>query len=657
MIITNFDSFNEGFLDIDLKKIKEEAQNFAKSKDCVKLFSQVDTDILDSVVEEFKKLKEKWGSIDILAQKLLTKIEVKNEGVGSVIILSAFGIHAFLKLLAALKNGWTFREYLGRLFHSEGYNDFGRSLRDVTIMVTFLCYVITYLVSNNVFISDYYKTSSGVYTEFNFKWNGIHDYIYEDGFGKQYDVKRVSLHVTKDYILFTDFDIFYKGKKIGTTDMDHIYRLDGKSVITDISFGKNDYIPDMTKVDLEKLLTGKYNKSTEKEIYIRKKEIDKLEHEIDSLNTKAYENVDMAKKIFREAGKDYDEIVSTPKENLVDRDLIFVTIKDVLAQGNNLGYLGLFANIIINDRVSLSNLENLYGLIKKNKDIISNLRDNNGNLCSLFDFNKYETASDALDRLTKWRKVNQFMREIPSAQKRLIWQDGYYTDELKGKSQFLTSAIIKISKDTNLSRTFLSKISAAKTTDMIVDSIVRITNQQPWDFDYWLNKLNNTRNVYVTWSSKEKNQIICIVTTFSTIKKIAYMTNWCITRSSSYFRSYSKNGFQCILYDFNYPITSNDSVIGFSLNDKNNRYKITNCHNKSDHSTRLPSDFINNGYSYWDYNGFINPEFVQVNLAKAALKFDNTFLKVLKDKTLKPVRTFLNKPEIARFVDFYDSDD
>ena len=30
MIITNFDSFNEGFLGIDLKKIKEEAQNFAK---------------------------------------------------------------------------------------------------------------------------------------------------------------------------------------------------------------------------------------------------------------------------------------------------------------------------------------------------------------------------------------------------------------------------------------------------------------------------------------------------------------------------------------------------------------------------------------------------------------------------------------------------
>ncbi len=42
MIITNFDSFNEGAFNFDLKKIKEEAQKFAKSKDCVRLFSQVD---------------------------------------------------------------------------------------------------------------------------------------------------------------------------------------------------------------------------------------------------------------------------------------------------------------------------------------------------------------------------------------------------------------------------------------------------------------------------------------------------------------------------------------------------------------------------------------------------------------------------------------
>jgi len=260
MIITNFDSFNEGFLGVDLKKIKEEAQKFAKTKECVKLFSQVDTDILDSVVEELKKLKEKWGSIDVLGQKLLTKADASNEGIGSVIILSMFGIHAFMKLLSALKNSQGFLEYLGRLFWSKGYNDFGRSLRDIIIMVIFLCYVIVYFLSNHVFTADYYKTGTGVYTELSYKWNGIHDYVYKDGVGKQYDVKRVSVHVGKDGrkdIDTADYDIFYKEKKIGTTDIDHIYRLNGKSVIKDISFGKDDDVPEMKKIDIEKIQTDK----------------------------------------------------------------------------------------------------------------------------------------------------------------------------------------------------------------------------------------------------------------------------------------------------------------------------------------------------------------------------------------------------------------
>lgn len=266
---------------------------------------------------------------------------------------------------------------------------------------------------------------------------------------------------------------------------------------------------------------------------------------------------------------------------------------------------------------------------------------------------------DALDRLKSWRKVNQFMRELPSAQKRLIWENGYFTDDLKDKSQFLISAITKIANDANLSRTFLSKISAAKTKSAIIDSIASITNQELWDFDHWLNKLNNTRNVYVTWSSKQEKQIICIVTSYQTIKKIAYMTNWCIRRDKYYFDNYSKNGFQCILYDFNYPITSNDSVIGFSLNSKKKRYEITNCHNKSDHSTRLPEKFINmkrkdRGYGYYSTKDFIKPEYVKVNLAKAVLKFDKTFIKALNDQILRPVRSTLNKPGIARFIDFYD---
>lgn len=95
---------------------------------------------------------------------------------------------------------------------------------------------------------------------------------------------------------------------------------------------------------------------------------------------------------------------------------------------------------------------------------------------------------------------------------------------------------------------------------------------------------------------------------------------------------------------------------------KKKRYEITNCHNKSDHSARLPEKFINiereaRSYGYYSTKSFIKPEYVKVNLAKAALKFDKTFNKALSDQIVRPIRATLNKPGIAKFIDFYDSDD
>ena len=141
MIITEFDSFNEGFLGVDLKKIKDEARKFSKSRECVKIFSKVDVNILNSAVKEFKSLNKKWGSIDDLGQKILKKVETSNEGVGSIIVLSMFGIHAFMKLLSALKNNQSFLEYFQRLFmsnHAFSSVQAVKTTRDIIIMIIFL---------------------------------------------------------------------------------------------------------------------------------------------------------------------------------------------------------------------------------------------------------------------------------------------------------------------------------------------------------------------------------------------------------------------------------------------------------------------------------------------------------------------------------------
>lgn len=285
MIITNFDSYNEGFLGIDLTKIKADALKFSKTKDCVKLFSQVDSKLLDSVVSEYKKLTDRWGSIDTLSTKVINKASSTNEGIVGTIILSVFGIHFFMKLLGAIKDNSTIRELLASLFYTDSYNGGFRTLRDTVISVIFCIYLIGYILLSNVYETDYYKTQTGSYTDIPYKWNGMHSYVFIDSFDKKYDVNHISEY---------KYDIIYNGKKIGTTDCDNIYQLDGTNVLSQVAFSKHDYIPDMTRIDLEKLLIshGKVTNNNSSEIDSRKKEIRKLNHEIDSINAKVYESVD-----------------------------------------------------------------------------------------------------------------------------------------------------------------------------------------------------------------------------------------------------------------------------------------------------------------------------------------------------------------------------
>lgn len=111
------DFLNEEFLGIDLKKIKKAAFDYHSTKECRQAMLEIKMSLLDSVVKEVLSLKNRYGLIDNLAKKLIAKANSQNEGVLSTILLTTFGIHATLKMLAALKNGWSLGHYLGRLFY------------------------------------------------------------------------------------------------------------------------------------------------------------------------------------------------------------------------------------------------------------------------------------------------------------------------------------------------------------------------------------------------------------------------------------------------------------------------------------------------------------------------------------------------------------
>lgn len=658
-MIKNFDNFNEGLFSIDLKKIKESALEFSKTKEYHDILSSVDKKILIKSIEEVSKLKEKWGNIDNLSKKLITKAESNNESLVFTIFLSTFGIHFLFKLVKALKNKWGFWEFLGKLFYTDytdldedNYNSEIRTFRDIIISVIFCIYLLIFTIRSSFYMDFPYKTSTDSYIQLSMKWDGTNNYKFEDYKGKTYNVIKTN---NGKY----DYDIIYNDVKIGYVDKDdNILNIDGDIILNDFSGKAKDgeKYKWVNNIDLEKVLTHKESpeeKKAREDVFLnqaknvksRLDQINKLKNEVDSINKKIYENVNLSKKILKENGYDYDTL-----------DWV-VTIKKKLTDNNNMGYMGLMTKLAIDcikvqhigSTLIIDRITSIYNKITKNKDIIKNLRDNNGNLKDVNDFDTYESINDALSRLESWKITNTFMRNFPQRQKSLIWINGWFVDDLKSQYQSLISSIVKISNSVDLKDRFLRKISSIKTQDDLINMLYKMTNESPWTFDYWIKKLNKTRNVYVTYSSKEDNQIICIVIDHSALRKIVSGTGWCIERDKDYFNRYSAKGLQCVLYDFNIDKNNNLSLIGFTVN---SAFYITDCNDKSDRHTSLPKKFMNSDIKRrdnWHNNGFLKKEFINVNLSKAALKFDGIAIKILTNK----ISEFLNRPRIAKFIDLY----
>lgn len=630
-------SINEEFMGIDFDRIKSEAYKFAQTKECIYVLSEIDPSILDKIIIELgQKLSKYKNNIDLFLKKAISSLSLKNEGILSTIILTTFGIHASLKALEAIRKNWSLGRYLIKVFADGNYNNELKTVRDVIISLSFIFLIIARLVGGNSIVDhNYFSPMTNSHVCIPFKWNGFHDYKYFDSFNKEYDVKRVS---------YGFFEIYYKNRLIGYEDDGKILNIAKKEILFYSQY-KSEF--GTGEIDLEKELRAtNLNLKSKKEIDNRLKkkeflskerdeknaEIDRLSHEIDSIRGNLYENLDQAKSIIRKAGLNYEEYKNNES---------FSKLKNLLQEDNKIGYLGLFTNFLINEKKPFSDIEKLYTKIKESEDIIDKLRDaTTGELKNVVDFDKYEYLYDAVSNLDKWKIVNQFIRQLPPTQKNLIWEDGWFKGDLKDQSTYLTNAFIKIVKDDHLSKLFFRKISSIKDKKSLIEAISRTINEEPWNYDYWYEKLSSMRNVIITWSSKEDNQIICAVFTHPAIQKIAYMTSWCIVRGVRWFNDYFSRGNQFVLYDFNKSNTSNLSVIGFTAD---SRGITIACHDKSDKGIRLPNKFKNNKH-------LVDKKFINIKARTMIEKVDIGLLKILKRK----LKDLLDIGPLSTIIDWYN---
>lgn len=641
-------SFNENFLSIDINKIKENANKFYTTKECRIAMSEIDINTLNNAIKEVEKLKSKYKSIESAIKKLISKSETQNEGIAGTIMLTIFGLHAFIKLLVAIKNGWSFGRYIRGWFYTS-QEDLS-TVRDAAIMVTYLIYVIVFIVGENKWSSDAYKINkTDMYMGLEYKYDGIHNYTIRDDFGKLYHFKRIG---------FGKWDIYNANNKlIGKCIKEDIYDTNNQPIAFSESISNEDeknYIEKhYIKIDLEKILTKVKQKDNRAEIEKRNIEIKKLYNEIDSLNRKTFENIDITRKILNEKGIDYDSIEDN-MDNYSDPDRILakgvIELKYFMTKNNNLGYLSTFTNFLIegikkSHDQNISHMRSVINIYKRLVDIgnlSEKLRDSEGNIKKVVEFTTLESLNDAISRVLDWQKVNSFIKGFPPTQKRLIWENGYYTEELKSISQYLTRTIISIVSNETAKNNFLSKISSIKDKESLINILSSISNKDPWDYKHWESKLENGRNIIVTWKSESEKMIICSVFTHEAIKKIAYMTNWCIFRYKDYFNKYQSKGYQFILYDFSKDERDNKSVIGFTTTPS---YRITDCNDKNDHRTSLP-------YSIWPHSksSKVIKEYVNITIKSMFNKLDSSLWAIVKNK----IKNVLSNQYIADFLDFYD---
>ena len=97
---------NEGFLGIDINDIKKKAFKFSQSSQFRNSLSELDDTLIKEIELEIRGIK----NADDTISKIFQKFSNSNESMSliGITILSLFGLHAILKLLIAVKRGWSF---------------------------------------------------------------------------------------------------------------------------------------------------------------------------------------------------------------------------------------------------------------------------------------------------------------------------------------------------------------------------------------------------------------------------------------------------------------------------------------------------------------------------------------------------------------------
>jgi hypothetical protein len=249
-------------------------------------------------------------------------------------------------------------------------------------------------------------------------------------------------------------------------------------------------------------------------------------------------------------------------------------VKELCSKNNCMNYCYLFISFIVNDGLSVEGVERILDKIieLKKLNVVNRLPKN------VVDYVKdgYEKLEDDITQVYRKYEATRIYNELPALLKKQI---NVLSVKKKADLIDLFSAFYKLEdKDT-----LIKKISSFKTVDQLESAITNFVKKRSGnlDFENFVNKLEEDKEVSVEFVDYEKEQIIASILTYEASRRYG-SDAWCISRHDSYFNNYVKNIFykQYFIWNFLLPINDPHFQVGITINDRNS---ITAAHDKRDH--------------------------------------------------------------------------
>ncbi len=199
----------------------------------------------------------------------------------------------------------------------------------------------------------------------------------------------------------------------------------------------------------------------------------------------------------------------------------------------------------------LSNILDIYKVVEKNDDGRSVL----------------ETLTDAISTQKIDNNVKEWINKMPSTLKHLFNNDISEKDNLK--SLIITYMGMKDDVKNDISNTFFGKtgkISAYKTTQKFLQDFNDIIKSKEENFGNLVILAESRKDIDIRYINKDREIMVVSVHTFNASQLFGEKVSWCISRESSYFKQYYKQGERQLIFVINMKETDIDmSKIGICM--------------------------------------------------------------------------------------------